>query len=100
LIHMRDHLNGDRRRHSHHGHDRIAHRVAATTGASLEEIRSTLRPVRRRPVKHQYRCPGCGLTVGRRRKGVWSCSRCAPTFDRRFIMRIVPELPAAGDGAG
>ena len=98
LIHMRDRLDGDRRRHAHHGYDRIAHRVAAVTGASLDEIRSTLKPVQRRPVKYLYRCPGCGLTVGRRRQGIWSCSRCAPGFDRQFQMRIVREHPPPGDG--
>lgn len=102
LVHMRDRLDGDRRRHAHHGHDRIAHRVAALTGASLEEIRSALKPVAGRPVKHLYRCPGCGFTVGRRRKGVWSCARCSPTFDRRFQMRIVESpagVPDTGDPA-
>ncbi len=94
LIHMRDRIDGDTRRHAHHGYDRIAHRVAALTGASLDDIRSTLKPVARRPVKYLYQCPGCGLTVGRRRKGTWSCARCAPRFDRRYQMRIVEEIPA------
>jgi hypothetical protein len=94
LVHMRDRIDGDTRRHARHGYDRIAVRVANITGASLDEIRSALKPVSRRPVKYLYRCPGCGLTVGRRRKGTWSCGRCAPRFDRRFLMRIVED----GDG--
>ncbi|MBA3274813.1 MAG: hypothetical protein H0T72_03395 [Chloroflexia bacterium] len=98
LVHMRDRLDGDTRRHARHGHDRIAHRVADLTGATLEEIRSTLMPVARRPVKYLYQCPGCGLTVGRRRQGVWSCARCAPRFDRRFQMRIVEEYPTSDNG--
>ncbi|MDQ3656611.1 MAG: hypothetical protein M3457_16245 [Chloroflexota bacterium] len=98
LIHMRDRIDGDTRRHAHHGYDRIAHRVAALTRASLDEIRSALKPVARRPLKYLYQCPGCGLTVGRRRKGTWSCARCSPRFDRRYQMRIVEEIHAAADG--
>ncbi len=94
LIHMRDRIDGDLRRHSHHGHDRIALRVAELTGATLEEVRSALIPVKRRAVKYLYRCPGCGLTVPRKRKGTWSCGRCSPRFDRRFQMRIVREFAA------
>lgn len=92
LIHMRDWLDGDRRRHAHHGFDRIAHRVAALTGASLEEIRSALRPVKRLPPKYLYACPGCGRQVPRRKRGTWSCGHCAPRFDERFVLRLV-ETP-------
>jgi predicted SprT family Zn-dependent metalloprotease len=88
LIHMRDHLDGDRRRHSHHGYDRIAVRVSDLTGASLEEIRSALLPVDRRPIRYVYECPQCRRQVGRRRKGTWSCGSCSPAFDRRFILRL------------
>ncbi|MGB3305315.1 MAG: hypothetical protein WBA63_03955 [Thermomicrobiales bacterium] len=93
LVHMRDHLDGDRRRHAKHGHDRIAYRVAELTGASLEEIRSALVPVQRRPFRYIYACPGCGVRVPRRRKGTWSCGRCAPRFDPRYVLRIVEHLP-------
>lgn len=98
LIHMRDRIDGDTRHHAHHGYDRIAHRVAALTGASLDDIRSTLKPVARRPLKYLYQCPGCGLTVGRCRKGTWSCGRCSPRFDRRYQMRIIEEIPAPALG--
>lgn len=91
LIHMRDWLDGDHRRHAHHGYDRIAHRVAALTGATLEEIRSSLIPVKRRPAKYIYACPGCGRHVPRRTRGRWSCGRCAPRFDERFVLRLVEE---------
>ena len=94
LIHMRDRLDGDLRGHSHHGHDRIAYLVADLTGANMEDVRSALVPVKRRAVKYLYRCPGCGLTVPRKRKGTWSCGRCSPRFDRRYQMRIVQEFAA------
>ncbi|HWK80751.1 MAG TPA: hypothetical protein VNP95_08280 [Thermomicrobiales bacterium] len=92
LVHMRDHLDGDRRRHAKHGYDRVAHRVADLTGASLEEIRSALIPVRRRTPKYVYACPGCGARVARRTRGTWSCGRCSPVFDRRFVLRLVETL--------
>jgi predicted SprT family Zn-dependent metalloprotease len=92
LVHMRDWIDGDRRRHAHHGHDRIAWRVAELTGASIEEVRSPLLPVQRRPYRYVYGCPACGRTVRRRRRGRWSCGRCAPVFDTRFELRIVAEL--------
>ena len=98
LVHMRDHLDGDRRRHAHHGHDRIAHRVAALTGSSLDEVRSCLLPVERRPVRYLYACPGCGRRVARRVRGTWSCRACAPVFDRRFQLRLVAQVTQGGEG--
>lgn len=95
LVHMRDHLDGDHRRHSRHGYDRIAHRVASLTGASLEEIRGALLPVQRRPYRYVYACPRCGVRVPRKRMGTWSCGRCSSRFDARYVLRIVEELPAA-----
>lgn len=89
LVHMGDRLDGDARRHAKHGYDRIAHRVSALTGASLEEIRRALLPVRRRPARYLYRCPSCEMTIPRQRKGTWSCGRCAPTFDCRFLLQPV-----------
>jgi predicted SprT family Zn-dependent metalloprotease len=91
LIHMRDWLDGDRRRHAKHGFDRIARRVAALTGASPAEVRTCLVPVRRRPVRYVYGCPACGLRVGRRVRGTWACGRCAPSFDPRFRLRLVAD---------
>lgn len=93
LVHMRDHLDGDFRRHSHHGHDRIAHKVSLLTGASLEEIRGVLVPVERRPPHLIYECPRCAIRVARRRRGTWSCGRCAAAFDPRLVMQLVQELP-------
>jgi hypothetical protein len=88
LLHMRDQLDGDLRRHAKHGYDRIAHRVSALTGATLEEIRASLVPPMRRPARYLYCCPSCGVRVPRQRQGTWSCGRCAPRFDRRFILRL------------
>lgn len=96
LVHMRDQLDGDVRRHSKHGYDRIAYRVAELTGASLEEIRSALRPVQRRPYRYIYACPNCHVRVARKRRGTWSCGRCSPTFNPRYVLRIVEELPVTG----
>ena len=96
LMHMRDALDGDHRRHSHHGHDRIAHRVASLTGASLAEIRTCLIPIRRQPLRYRYRCPGCGAEIARRRRGTWSCARCSPSFDRRFVLQLIADDGPAG----
>lgn len=98
LVHMRDQLDGDYRRHARHGYDRIAHRVAALTGASLKEIRGALLPLERRPYRYVYACPECGVRVPRKRKGTWSCGRCSPRFDPRYVLRIVEELPASASG--
>lgn len=89
LVHMRDRLDGDLRRHAKHGYDRIAYRVADLTGASLEEVRGALLPISRRPPRYVYQCPSCGVSVPRRKKGTWSCGRCAPRFDRRFVLQAV-----------
>jgi hypothetical protein len=92
LLHMRDRLDGDHRRHAKHGYDRIAHRVSALTGATLEEIRTSLVPPVRRPARYVYGCPNCGVRVPRQRPGNWSCGRCAPRFDPRFLLRLQPAL--------
>ncbi len=92
LLHMRDRLDGDLRRHAKHGHDRIARRVVALTGASLPEVQGCLLPVRRRPYRYLYGCPACGSRVRRRVRGSWSCGRCAPRFDERYRLRLVSDL--------
>jgi predicted SprT family Zn-dependent metalloprotease len=95
FLHMRHWLDGDRRRHAHHGYDRIARQVAELTGASLEEIRTCLLPLQWRPYRYMYECPTCDKRILRRRKGTWSCGVCAPTFERRHQLRLREELPAA-----
>jgi hypothetical protein len=88
LLHMRDRLDGDLRRHARHGYDRIAYRVSSLTGATLEEIRGSLLPPTQRPVRYLYWCASCGVRVPRQKQGTWSCGRCAPRFDPRFILRL------------
>lgn len=92
FMHMRDWIDGDRRRHAKHGYDRIAVRVAELTGATMEEVRSCLLPKERRPHRYLYRCPGCKRTVHRRKKGTWSCARCSPTFDPRFVLVLELDM--------
>jgi hypothetical protein len=99
LLHMRDFIDGDRRRHAKHGYDRIALRVADLTGATLEEIRSTTVLPKRRPIRYLYACPSCGLEVGRRKRGTWSCSRCSPVFDRRLVLKLIREIRPAVEGS-
>ncbi|CAN5625592.1 hypothetical protein BH23CHL3_BH23CHL3_11860 [soil metagenome] len=96
LVHMRDWIDGDRRGHSHHGYDRIAARVVEHTGATIEEVRSPLLPVTRRPWRYVYGCAACGLRAPRRRKGRWSCPRCAPRFAARYELEIVEYLGPGG----
>jgi predicted SprT family Zn-dependent metalloprotease len=90
LIHMRDHIRGDFRRHSHHGHDRIAIEVERVTGFSPEQQRAIFqdRPVRL--FRYLYECPKCRVIIPRRRRGKWSCSRCSPTFRRNLVLREIP----------
>ncbi|MCC6314363.1 MAG: hypothetical protein IT337_10160 [Thermomicrobiales bacterium] len=91
LVHMRDRLDGDLRRHAKHGYDRIALRVAALTGASLEEIRSALIPVARRRLRYVYECPTCRAQIARRARGAWSCGHCARAYDPRHRLRLVVD---------
>ena len=91
LVHMRDRLDGDVRRHAKHGHDRIALRVAELTGASLDEVRGALLPPVRRRLRYVYQCPTCGIRVPRRVRGTWSCGRCARRFDSRHLLRLVED---------
>jgi hypothetical protein len=96
LVHMRDRLDGDFRRHAKHGHDRIAHRVSALTGATLDEIRASILPPVRRPARYVYGCPSCGVRVPRQRQGRWSCGRCAPRFDPKFLLHLQSDSGGRG----
>lgn len=96
LLHMRHRLDGDRRRHAKHGYDRIAVQVSELTGATMEEVRTCVKPVKRRAPKYLYACPKCNMQVPRSRMGVWSCGRCSPTFDRRYQLQIVRTFENGG----
>lgn len=91
LIHMRDWIDGDRRRHAKHGHDRIAWRVVELTGATIDEVRSALLPRERRPLRFLYQCPTCSREIWRRRRGTWSCGRCASHYDPRHRLRLIHD---------
>lgn len=95
LIHYRDARDGDRRRHGKHGYDRIARRVAAVTNSTLDEVRTALIPAARRPFRYVYECCSCRRRVLRRVRGIWSCGRCAPRFDRRFVLRLLTEIDSS-----
>lgn len=95
LLHMRHRIDGDRRRHARHGYDRIAFQVSDLTGATIEEVRGCVKPVKRRTPKYIYACPTCRMEVPRSRTGVWSCGRCSPTFDSRFQLQIVRTVDSA-----
>ena len=72
------------------GHTRqLAEELRVAMGADLEEIRAALIAPRRRPARYTYACPGCGITVPRQKKGTWSCGRCSPRFDERFVLRLI-----------
>ncbi len=91
-LHMRDWIDGDRRRHAKHGYDRIAFRVAELSGATIEEVQTCLIPSVPKPFKYEYGCPRCGLIIRRRRRGTWSCKHCSPAFDRRFVFQLRREV--------
>ena len=88
LMHMRDWLDGDRRRHAKHGHDRIALRVAHITGADIEEVRSALVPIQPRDYRYIYVCPNCGHQVPRKRRGTWACRPCYDATGRKHVLRL------------
>lgn len=92
LLHMRDWLDGDRRRHAKHGYDRIAHRVAEYTGATLEEVRSALIPVQQREYRYIYACPQCGKTIRRKRTGRWACRSCYDRTGRHYQLQVIQEI--------
>ena len=95
LMHMRDWLDGDRRRHARHGHDRIAVRVAQVTGASMDELRTALVPVQPREYRYIYTCPNCGRSIKRKRTGAWACRPCWEQTGRKFLLAVTDA--AAGD---
>lgn len=99
LMHMRDWLDGDKRRHAKHGHDRIAYRVAHATGATIEDVRNALIPVQPRGYRYIYQCPNCGHTVPRKRTGKWACRPCYTATGRKHPLRIAAHLDPDGSPA-
>ncbi|MEJ7838606.1 MAG: hypothetical protein WKF81_07305 [Thermomicrobiales bacterium] len=95
LIHMRDHLRGDFRRHSHHGHDRIAWEVERISGFTPEQQRSIFGRRTVRLFQYLYECPKCRMMIPRRRRGTWSCRQCSGRFNRDLILREVPLQSAS-----
>lgn len=89
LIHMRDYLRGDFRRHSHHGHDRIASEVDRISGFSPEQQRSIFGARNIRLFQYLYECPKCRVMIPRRRRGTWSCRQCSGRFNRDLVLREV-----------
>jgi predicted SprT family Zn-dependent metalloprotease len=92
LLHMRHRIDGDRRRHAKHGYDRIAVQVSELTGASMDEVRSCVKPVKRRAPKYIYGCPKChvaGWASGpaddarRRSTGDINCGSCVHSIAKR-----------------
>jgi predicted SprT family Zn-dependent metalloprotease len=101
LLHMRDHLDGDFRRHAKHGYDRIARRVAALTGATADEVRGAVKRGERRQPRFEYACPACNMRIFRRVRGTWACGRCSPVFDPRFQLRLIRDAgSSSGSGGG
>lgn len=94
LMHMRDWLDGDHRRHAKHGHDRIAYRVAEIAGATMDEVRTALIPVQPRGYRYLYACPNCSQTIQRKRTGRWACRHCFERTGHRYLLRIVDEHPS------
>lgn len=92
LMHMRDWLDGDRRRHAKHGHDRIALRVAHVTGATIEDVRNALVPVQPRQYRYIYACPNCGHQVPRKRRGTWACRPCHNATGRKHVLQLIAHL--------
>lgn len=96
LMHMRDWIDGDRRRHAKHGHDRIAHRVAHITGATIDEVRSALVPIQPRSYRYLYTCPNCGHSVPRKRTGRWACRPCYNATGRKHLLRLSARIESDG----
>jgi hypothetical protein len=101
LIHLSDRVQGNPRRHTHHGHDAIATDEAAVTGYPLADLRALLHEeslhreqVRRasRPIRYLYVCPQCGKQYPRTRRysHAVSCSHCDKNYNPRYHLYLLP----------
>lgn len=106
LIHLSDRVQGNPRRHRHHGYDAIAADEAAVTGYSLEALHALLHAEsiqrerlrrERRPIRYLYICPGCGKQYPRTRRYSYavSCSGCDKNYNPSFRLQLSAEKPAA-----
>jgi hypothetical protein len=108
LIHLSDRVQGNPRRHHHHGYDAIATDEAAITGYAVEDLRKLLHEesVRRehirrerRPIRYMYQCSHCGKLYPRTRRYSLpiSCSSCDKHYNPQFSLQLMPALPSEGE---
>jgi hypothetical protein len=108
LIHLSDRVQGNPRRHHHHGYDSIATDEAALTGYAVEDLRKLLHEesVRRehlrrerRPIRYMYQCVQCT----RRYSRPISCSSCDKHYNPQFSLHLLPSHNSGtcfGEGEG
>jgi hypothetical protein len=103
LIHLRDRVQGQPRRHHCHGNDAIALDEALITGRDPEALRVQLREETERreaalraarPYRYLYLCPNCGKEYYRVRKYArpTSCGKCDSRFNPNFELRLEAHL--------
>jgi predicted SprT family Zn-dependent metalloprotease len=108
LIHLSDRVQGNPRRHHHHGYDSIAADEAAITGYAVEDLRKLLHEEsnkrehmrrERRPIRYMYQCSHCGKLYPRTRKYSLqiSCSSCDKHYNPQFSLQLLPSLPVEGE---
>ncbi len=108
LIHLSDRIQGNPRRHHHHGYDSIAIDEAAITGYAVEDLRKLLHEesVRResirresRPIRYIYQCPHCKKLYPRTRRysRAVSCSGCDKHYNPQFALLLMSSVPVEGE---
>lgn len=113
LIHLRDRVSGNPRKHRCHGFDAIFRDEAAVTARDPEFLRAQLREetIRReaavrleRPYRYMYVCPVCRREYPRVRRYARpvSCGRCDRHYNMAFLLELrvlTSNAPSAHDGA-
>jgi predicted SprT family Zn-dependent metalloprotease len=108
LIHLSDRVQGNPRRHHHHGYDSIALDEAAITGYAVEDLRKLLQEEsiqrenirrERRPIRYIYQCPHCRKLYPRTRRysRAVSCSDCDKHYNPQFALQLMPAVPVEGE---
>jgi hypothetical protein len=108
LIHLRDRVQGQPRRHRCHGNDAIALDEALITGRDPEALRVQLREETERreaalraarPYRYLYICPECGKEYYRVRKYTrpTSCGKCDSRFNPTFELQLEAHLQTSPD---